>query len=153
MELKAVKQEMNTKGKELVELKKKLSEISEHHQDKCRQHQKLQLMYDVLRRKIIDPSLSDERPTKLNSEKEHFTHQINHLIGGSLRNIPHFLHGQHQHRSVDDMEIQGRTSLPPRNASFTLQPFPTPSQVDNQQGEHSNNFGSRFTLSLATLKP
>ncbi|XP_053380836.1 E3 ubiquitin-protein ligase CCNB1IP1-like isoform X2 [Mercenaria mercenaria] len=48
--------ELNTSKKDVEETKKKLNEISDKLQERNRQHQKLQSMYDAMRRKFITMS-------------------------------------------------------------------------------------------------
>ncbi|CAB3991793.1 E3 ubiquitin- ligase CCNB1IP1-like [Paramuricea clavata] len=56
-EISSLKSEISTKVKELEETKKRLHEASEKLQERSRQHQKLQVMYDTLRRKSINHSV------------------------------------------------------------------------------------------------
>ncbi|XP_028411080.1 E3 ubiquitin-protein ligase CCNB1IP1-like isoform X2 [Dendronephthya gigantea] len=56
-EISSLKSEISNKVKELDETRKRLHEASEKLQERSRQHQKLQVMYDTLRRKSINHSV------------------------------------------------------------------------------------------------
>lgn len=60
-EIMSLKSEISSKGKELEDTKKRLHEASEKLQERGRQHHKLQVMYDTLRRKTINHSMFNYR--------------------------------------------------------------------------------------------
>ncbi|XP_065067776.1 E3 ubiquitin-protein ligase CCNB1IP1-like isoform X2 [Rhopilema esculentum] len=83
-ELSNVKSEMNIKTKELTDTKQRLSEVTEKLSDKGRQLQRLQTMYDSLRRKTVNPAILTEHygnTEVLNAMKTSFTLPIGTTSG------------------------------------------------------------------------
>lgn len=141
-EVKSAKNDIQAKNKELNETRRRYNELTEQHQEKTRQYQKLQIGYDTLRRKTINPAAMDEdveayhRKGPPDSSREQFKkdHQIQMAFGsrllGSSRNIPNTVNNGEPIFPTERPSKVPRTPPPAAQSDFfVLKPYPTPSQL------------------------
>ncbi|KAL5011905.1 hypothetical protein ScPMuIL_010456 [Solemya velum] len=132
----ALKTQLSASKKELESTKKKYNEVSEKMSEKTRQHQKLQSLYDSMRRKCITPSTfegSGDASSCRSSELRNFCMPL--TSGDEFLRKP--------------SSSSSRSASPPQR-DFVLHPNNTPLAGIASSSNTQHQVQTRFSMGFAT---
>ncbi|XP_066295784.1 E3 ubiquitin-protein ligase CCNB1IP1-like [Branchiostoma lanceolatum] len=142
-ELSSLKNQISANRKELESTKKRFNEVSEKLMERNRQHQKLQSMYDALRRRTITPSSFDGQlgrapPAALRGHDSSFDMPI--------------ATGQDVLLRQSSLSSVLRAGSTPPEKEFVLRPSSTPVQLNlsHQDLSTAHVVQNRFNMELGT---
>ncbi|GBM54255.1 E3 ubiquitin-protein ligase CCNB1IP1, partial [Araneus ventricosus] len=122
-ELDNIKQQLESTRHELEISKKKSAELAEKLKDRIRQHEKLQYLYEALRRKFISPSFFE----KQNKEEKLAKRTQDPFLMSTASEI---ICPQEEKKSHRSKRTSFRTQV---EKDFVLRPAPTPKEDANDQ--------------------